>query len=338
MFFFPLEFVRFPGLYPVVSSLDGRKPCVFPCCLGLLLLAPLGFSCIAWRPRNGMVLVGQRGESFLAVFWWFLFFGDFLQQMMSLWLDFGGVYFGKKDPNSTYISSVLEYKMPWAFAFLHHLPHCGSFFIFAGFSTWPSKLQINNWSVNVFFPGKSLHGSLAAELKRTAAGYEHLPSLVLILLNLWVLMCISTLLAITLRPKAMELMGFCLFCVYVCFEKLVRIENDAFVSVYVWWFLIFVKSPSFHWIFFCNWGTLVRNCWCLIVLFCVGLCIGFIQCHQVKRLGHTDPWGLQASTVQGKHGLVVVLSVLEMTWAVWLRSWRFMTIFMTISSSVVCRI
>lgn len=75
-----------------------------------------------------------------------------------------------------------------------------------------------------------MRSTLAAELKRTAAGYEHLPSLVLILLNLWVLMCISTLLAITLRPKAMEPMGFCLFCVYVCvFEKLVRIENDAFV-------------------------------------------------------------------------------------------------------------
>lgn len=61
-----------------------------------------------------------------------------------------------------------------------------------------------------------MRSTLAAELKRTAAGYEHLPSLVLILLNLWVLMCISTLLAITLRPKAMEPMGFCLFCVYVC--------------------------------------------------------------------------------------------------------------------------
>lgn len=37
--------------------------------------------------------------------------------------------------------------------------------------------------------------------------YEHLPSLVLILLNLWVLMCISTLLAITLRPKASTVQG-----------------------------------------------------------------------------------------------------------------------------------
>lgn len=119
------------------------------------------------------------------------------------------------------------------------------------------QVGINNWSVHVFFPRKSLHGSLAAELKRTAAGYEHLPSLVLILLNLWVLMCISTLLAITLRPKAMELMGFCLFCVYVCFEKLVRIENDAFVSVYFWWFLIFVREiRKFPLDIICNWGTL----------------------------------------------------------------------------------
>ena len=42
-------------------SLDGRKPCVFPCCLGLLSLAPHGFSCIAWQPRNG-IMVSEKED------------------------------------------------------------------------------------------------------------------------------------------------------------------------------------------------------------------------------------------------------------------------------------
>ena len=139
--FFSIGICSFSGAVP---SLDGRKPCVFPCCLGWLLLAALGFSCIAWRPRNGTGMVGQRGESFLAIFGDFCYFlGDFLQQMMSLWLDFGGVYFGKKDPNSTYISSVLEYfsVVPWALCISPSFAPWQLLYICRIQWYWPSKLR-----------------------------------------------------------------------------------------------------------------------------------------------------------------------------------------------------
>ena len=125
----------------------------------------------------------------------------FLQQM-SLLIDCGGVYFGNKDLNIKCLG-------PWHFSIIC-LILAASLYLQNSVPDLPSCDKQLEWTFHpgVFFVSESLHGSLAAELTKTAAGYEHLPSLVLILLSLWVLICISTLLAITLRPKAMELMGF----------------------------------------------------------------------------------------------------------------------------------